>query len=127
MGWVLELVIVDPLPGKSYVKSFKVVLKVFTFRAGLTELYGFKFSINELLPIVNRLLFLPGSLRLQGKKAQIPRSRFFVFYLSVLVGVDRFELSASWSQTKRSDRAELHPEIVGSSIIEITQKIKQKT
>lgn len=27
-----------------------------------------------------------------------------------MVGVRRFELRASWSQTKRSDLAELHPE-----------------
>ncbi len=32
------------------------------------------------------------------------------FQLRKLVGVGRFELPASWSQTKRSNLAELHPD-----------------
>ena len=34
-----------------------------------------------------------------------------VSYLQEVVGVGRFELPASWSQTKRSNLAELHPDV----------------
>ncbi len=35
------------------------------------------------------------------------------FRFKNLVGVRRFELRASWSQTKRSDLTELHPGAIG--------------
>ncbi len=31
----------------------------------------------------------------------------------LFVGVARFELATSWSQTRRDDRATLHPELLG--------------